>query len=894
MSYDIVIIHGVKDSEILPYTIQSIKNLVRKFKTIYIISQDPSIDLFKREIFNDCVIIDEKYNAPCTIDDVNKIIQTPSRNGWYLQQILKLYASFMIPEMLDQYVVIDSDTIFLKHIEFFMGESPIFNLASENHTPYFEHMKRLHPSFGKKSNFSGVAHHMPFDRRYIKELMKLVCPGEDSLQSFWKRFLSEVDIQQRPHSGASEYELYFNYMLAYHKQKIQLRRIHFENTGIQPHIAIQRFTASDVYYISIHSWMRPQAVKHIDFLHFGKENIEPFNIVSGERLQECCDLTILTSDILQFHRSLPSSVKYIVINELVDSFRLEDINMLKDCKSVFVYTHILDLFVKKVLPMINNPIILMTHNSDHPINDSHLELLNNDKILKMYSQNTFITHPKLISLPIGIANNQWQHGNKDIVSKFTEFIKTVNFNDRKNKVYVNFTIGTFKDHRSHVYNTLKSSNCADFVINRDFVGYFSDLITYKWVACPRGNGIDTHRLWEALYAGCIPLVDRSVNSESFYNLPIIYIDNWEEVNIDWLEKQTEQIIKIKNTISYNVMDMSFWENQIPKHKNEGDFVLVYIGKLPSYTEDCIKQIRLWNPTKATDDYKIKPNIYLCTSRIKENIELLSKFIMDYSITPVFIEDLEETFEHKLFNQTYTNMSMNGFWKYTTERFFIVEECMRKYNLENIFHLEIDNLVYFNFEQHLKQFKQYNTILIPSDNETRFIAGVSFINQANSLRDLNSFFAKYSHNQAEMEVIMKYNRLTNRIKTLPTIMKDYPHLLQPKEGIPIHNKERFSELTDVFEGIFDAAAIGQYMFGIDPIHDKNNTDGFVNPHCCFQIDKCSLKWEKISNNWRLYISCNQEKKWFPVYNLHIHNKSLHRGLSDTDATPLSSRVSLVKN
>jgi len=240
------------------------------------------------------------------------------------------------------------------------------------------------------------------------------------------------------------------------------------------------------------------------------------------------------------------------------------------------------------------------------------------------------------------------------------------------------------------------------------------------------------------------------------------------------------------------------------------------------------------------------------------------------------------------------MSMNGFWKYTTERFFIVEECMRKYNLENIFHLEIDNLVYFNFEQHLKQFKQYNTILIPSDNETRFIAGVSFINQANALRDLNSFFAKYSHNQAEMEVIMKYNRLTNRIKTLPTIMKDYPHLLQPKEGIPIHNKERFSELTDVFEGIFDAAAIGQYMFGIDPIHDKNNTDGFVNPHCCFQIDKCSLKWEKISNNWRLYISCNQEKKWFPVYNLHIHNKSLHRGLSDTDETPLSSRVSLVKN
>ena len=26
------------------------------------------------------------------------------------------------------------------------------------------------------------------------------------------------------------------------------------------------------------------------------------------------------------------------------------------------------------------------------------------------------------------------------------------------------------------------------------------------VAAPRGNGLDTHRLWEALYLGCVPIV----------------------------------------------------------------------------------------------------------------------------------------------------------------------------------------------------------------------------------------------------------------------------------------------------------------------------------------------------------------------------------------------------
>ena len=52
MSYDIVIIHGVKDSVILPYTIESIKHHVKNFNKIYIISQDSSIELFKQNLFN--------------------------------------------------------------------------------------------------------------------------------------------------------------------------------------------------------------------------------------------------------------------------------------------------------------------------------------------------------------------------------------------------------------------------------------------------------------------------------------------------------------------------------------------------------------------------------------------------------------------------------------------------------------------------------------------------------------------------------------------------------------------------------------------------------------------------------------------------------------------------
>ena len=42
-----------------------------------------------------------------------------TRNGWYLQQLLKLYAGLTIPNILENYLVVDSDVFFLKPIHFY-------------------------------------------------------------------------------------------------------------------------------------------------------------------------------------------------------------------------------------------------------------------------------------------------------------------------------------------------------------------------------------------------------------------------------------------------------------------------------------------------------------------------------------------------------------------------------------------------------------------------------------------------------------------------------------------------------------------------------------------------------------------------------------------------------
>jgi hypothetical protein len=53
---------------------------------------------------------------------------------------------------------------------------------------------------------------------------------------------------------------------------------------------------------------------------------------------------------------------------------------------------------------------------------------------------------------------------------------------------------------------------------RSFEDYLKTMAEYRWVVCPRGNGIDVHRVWEALLLGCVPVYV----ADSRDNVPLVY------------------------------------------------------------------------------------------------------------------------------------------------------------------------------------------------------------------------------------------------------------------------------------------------------------------------------------------------------------------------------------
>lgn len=241
-------------------------------------------------------------------------------------------------------------------------------------------------------------------------------------------------------------------------------------------------------------------------------DIKYTDMITGDRVLSLCDFVILTRDILQFHQNIEHFAKDIIIVNDWKQVNIEKLNaFFKDaCKkkhsrqlSLFIYTHIIDDFCP-ILTQLNTKIdyTLYLHNSDHSFHSKHKSILDLTHIKKVYSQNVdYPVHHKLSILPIGIANKMWPHG--DLLAMYD--IMKSSYRERKTKsMYVNINPNTY-GYRKEILDAVKEST-FELATSKPYQEYLRELATFRFCLCIRGNGLDTHRFWESLYLGVIPVI----------------------------------------------------------------------------------------------------------------------------------------------------------------------------------------------------------------------------------------------------------------------------------------------------------------------------------------------------------------------------------------------------
>ena len=115
--------------------------------------------------------------------------------------------------------------------------------------------------------------------------------------------------------------------------------------------------------------------------------------------------------------------------------------------------------------------------------------------------------------------------------------------------------------------------------------YLTEIYSHKFVFCPRGNGIDTHRLWETLYLRSIPIVKKCIGMEQFKDLPILFIDNWNNITVDFLNKKYDEIHS-KEYPLYK-LSINYWLNLIYSKINykEGMRNTQFLHIISTYNHD---------------------------------------------------------------------------------------------------------------------------------------------------------------------------------------------------------------------------------------------------------------------------------------------------------------------
>jgi hypothetical protein len=213
---------------------------------------------------------------------------------------------------------------------------------------------------------------------------------------------------------------------------------------------------------------------------------------------------------------------------------------------------------------------LVLGHSDVSTNRRHLIIARFLGYSKIWGTNLFPCKNFSSPIPLGLVNESSDSdfhaiaGNpQSLKSAFDHFATELQYNGL---IYANFTTSNNHSVRNQLLMRIKDSNRV-IITEQDFsprgrMNYLKDLTRYSFVLCPEGNGFDTHRLWETLYMGGLPVVKSNPFIDPLVErLPVVIIHSWEEVLNEKFMEQKWGEAKIKQN-SIHELSMSFWEKKL--------------------------------------------------------------------------------------------------------------------------------------------------------------------------------------------------------------------------------------------------------------------------------------------------------------------------------------------
>ena len=238
------------------------------------------------------------------------------------------------------------------------------------------------------------------------------------------------------------------------------------------------------------------------------------------------------------------------------------LSKIKQGDVIFVKIDLIEEFFKKIYPLINARIIVITHNGDLPAN--FYPQLEESKLIAWFGQNPTFEHKKFIPIPIGLENPNREPQKIKICRNISEK-SLIPWKNRKYLLYLNVNAGTNLGAREYLYSQFKNIKEVLIADKRlSFQEYMETIGNSKYVLCPKGNGLDTHRMYETVLMGAIPVVENSSLWPIYKQSTVLVVSNMRNLSLEML-KNPQNYINDMN-FSRKILLWSTWAKLIDSFK----------------------------------------------------------------------------------------------------------------------------------------------------------------------------------------------------------------------------------------------------------------------------------------------------------------------------------------
>jgi hypothetical protein len=236
------------------------------------------------------------------------------------------------------------------------------------------------------------------------------------------------------------------------------------------------------------------------------------------------------------------------------------------------------------------------------------------------------------------------------------------------------------------------------------------------------------------------------------------------------------------------------------------------------------------------------------------------------------------FSNFLSSLSHDNSFRDGFWVKTLERIFAFIQFHKTLDSgTKLLHIESDVILFPNFPWEELLNPQLQPLGWCAFNPDHDVAALLYSQSSKSSAMLEEYLTRALAENLDLTDMTALNRLTkmcpDHIFYFPSFIEDLQEVDNSMETIWRGNLDPRLRLTGKFNGVFDGAAYGMYLAGIDPrntfgrklLHSESiitNSHSYVKPQFWnYSMDINGNLWLKTGS------------RAIPIYCLHIHSKNL---------------------